>query len=52
MEVVRALGSRRFSVRIYDIDETLYQDEKMTYFELGTFLVTQDFVKLEIRPED
>lgn len=46
---VGELGNVKFSVRIYDIDEILYDEKELTYFELGTFLLTQDFVKIEIR---
>jgi len=52
INMVKELGSKKFSFKIYDINEILYSEQEITYFELGTYLLTKDFIKIEIRKVD
>ena len=48
---IKNLGNKKYLVKIY-INETLYNEKELTYFELATILLTQYFFKLEIRMVD
>jgi len=47
--MIKALGNKKFYVRIYEINEHSFKDSEITYFELATYILTQDFIKIEIR---
>jgi len=48
-DMIKSLGNMKFLVKTYDIDEIGYTESEITYFELATFILTQEFVKIEIR---
>jgi len=51
--MIKNLGNKKFLVKIYYNDDDMYYDkQESTYFELATFLLTQDFFKIEIRKVD
>lgn len=54
--MIKALGNKKFLVRIYkfesDIEIDFYDEKESTYFELATFILTQEFYKIEIKNVD
>lgn len=46
--MIKTLGNKKFYVRIYEINEQSFKDSEITYFELATYILTQDFIKIEI----
>jgi len=50
--MIKELGNKKFYVRIYEINEYSFKDSEITYFELATYILTQDFIKIEIRKNE
>jgi len=54
--MIKGLGNKKFLVKIYKLESDIiidYYDEKeCTYFELATFILTQEFYKIEIKNVD
>lgn len=51
--MIKALGNKKFLVKVYDDNlETLYDEKELTYFELATFILTQEFYVIKIKKVD
>lgn len=50
MEIIAKLGNQKFKIEYY-CDEKLIENEELTYFQLGTYLVTHAQIIKKIKIE-